>query len=249
VAYVERLIPNGPGWALDGPFHMQRYRYAASFVAGRRVADVGCGVGFGAKLIADARAAEVAAFDISDEALAFANAHYSHPAVRHIQWDCQQPLPGADQFDVVTCFEVIEHVKDRTSLLTNVSSLLVREGTFLCSTPNRSQTATTPAGRPANPFHVHEYAPHELRDELLRHFTRVEVLGQGLSASYRGLRAALQTIRTNPFVRLGSALQRLRGHRALKLLDLDGIALTEADCSIGVCDLSSCEYLFAVCQQ
>jgi 2-polyprenyl-3-methyl-5-hydroxy-6-metoxy-1,4-benzoquinol methylase len=45
------------------------------------------------------------------------------------------PFP-AECFDIVTCFEVIEHIRDPYNLLTEIYRVLKPDGAFIISTPN-----------------------------------------------------------------------------------------------------------------
>ena len=70
-------------------------------------------------------------------------------------------MPFADgSFDVVTCFEVIEHLERPQELLAECRRVAGEDGVVVISTPNRLMTVEQSA------FHVREYAPNEL-DELL----------------------------------------------------------------------------------
>jgi len=65
-------------------------------------------------------------------------------------------------------------------MLREVKRVLKPDGTFLCSTPNR--TVTNPgisiAGRPYNSFHLREYTQPELAGRLREVFPSVTFLGQ-----------------------------------------------------------------------
>ena len=68
----ERFYPDDfmPPWVRYQ--HLERYRWAAKFVAGKRVLDVACGTGYGTAILANAGATQVDGFDCSPEAVAFA---------------------------------------------------------------------------------------------------------------------------------------------------------------------------------
>ena len=57
--------------------------------------------------------------------------------------------------------------------------ILVPGGSLLLSTPNANYSQPVD-GVPANPFHVHEYTPDELRGELAAYFQVESLLGQTL---------------------------------------------------------------------
>src|SRR5258705_11438377 len=86
---TERLQPGRGAWKSDMSTHAQRYRFACQFVKGKRVLDAGCGVGYGARMLALAGASEVVAVDVSDEVLAEARTRFSHVRVRFICDDCE----------------------------------------------------------------------------------------------------------------------------------------------------------------
>ena len=88
-------------------------------------------------------------------------------------------FPDRD-FDVVTSFQVIEHVPDAEVYVAAIARVLRHEGVFVVTTPNR----LTSLG--VNPYHLHEFTPAELRQLLSRYFVEVTVLG------YHGSEAALQ---------------------------------------------------------
>src|SRR5437016_2442770 len=56
--------------------HVKVYEFAAQFVAGKRVADIGCGAGYGCEILKKAGAAEVHGCDISKHSLRFARERY-----------------------------------------------------------------------------------------------------------------------------------------------------------------------------
>jgi SAM-dependent methyltransferase len=150
--------------------HEARYRWAAAVVAGRDVLDAGCGVGYGTKICADAGAARVVGVDVSDTALADAARRIRdvpRAEVRHADV-CALPLATAT-FDVVLCFEAIEHIADPERALDELRRVLRPEGVLLISSPHRG---VYPAG---NPYHVHEYTPVELEAALRSRFANVRM--------------------------------------------------------------------------
>src|SRR4029077_15979539 len=133
----ERFYPNGfmPPWVRYQ--HLERYRWAAEFVAGKRVLDVACGTGYGTALLAKAGAAQVDGFDCSTEAVAFAKHSWPLPNVRFAVATANRlPLPDAS-YDIYVSFETIEHVNDDDALLTEAIRVLRPGGLLLVSTPNR----------------------------------------------------------------------------------------------------------------
>jgi chromosome segregation ATPase len=82
-------------------------------------------------------------------------------------------LPFADAtFDLLVCFEVIEHLLRPRRLLEEVRRTLRPDGTAVVSTPNRLVT-----GEPSR-FHVTEYSPEEYADLVRTVLPRARVVAQ-----------------------------------------------------------------------
>lgn len=129
--------------------HLVRYLFAGQLVAGQTVLDVGCGVGYGAQKLGQLGAASVTAFDISPEAVAHAARYYSHPAVRFELGNAENFTLGV-KFDIVTCFEMIEHVEHPDRVLKCIKQHLKPDGILIASTPRF-------LGEKRTHFHVREF--------------------------------------------------------------------------------------------
>jgi ubiquinone/menaquinone biosynthesis C-methylase UbiE len=168
----ERVIPDLP--ELRATFLQSKavYRFASERVAGKRVLDVGAGEGYGPALLAD-HARAVVALDSSSEAVQHAARRYGDSErIAFVAGDAGA-LPFSDRrFDVVCCFQVIEHLPDAASFLFEVSRVLRPAGEFLLTTPNRLFAGTAP-----NPHHIQEYSADELNEILEIVFPHVEMQG------------------------------------------------------------------------
>ena len=176
----ERInVPVGSPWWAE---HRSRYHFAREACRGKVVVDVACGTGFGAKVLLQGGAAAVLGIDMSLEALAEAR------RVAHERWDvCQAdavrlPLPD-HAVSVVTSFETIEHLHQPERFVSELRRVLEPEGVLLLSTPNALYTKPV-NGKPANPFHVREFTPSELRGLLVQEFGDVRLLGQAPGPRY-----------------------------------------------------------------
>ena len=172
----ERFLPEVWGTAVLGAEHHARYRLAAQLAAGRTVLDAGCGVGWGTALLLVAGARSATGIDISSEAIA--DAHAREPRATFAVGDLRC-LPLSDRrFDLITCFEAIEHVEDPQRAFDELARMLAPGGVLLVSSPNPRVYP------PGNPFHVHEFAPEELYEELAARFSSVTLWQQfGFAAS------------------------------------------------------------------
>lgn len=244
--YVERIEPDQPQWKEYIGGHLNRYRFGSKFVAGRRVLDAGCGVGYGTRVLLDGGASEVVAVDISEKAIATAHQRFPDPRVRFVCEDCETLVSIQGPFDVIVAFESLEHFRNLSAFLSQVVRLLSPDGVFICSTPNALTTPPENNGRPANPFHVQEYAPDAFQQLLNEYFLTVDLTGQHPTAAFM-LSTRVSILWSNPIVRLGILLQRTGGYR-LPWRIPRSIA-TEGDFVISEGNLEAADVLLAICRQ
>jgi glycosyltransferase involved in cell wall biosynthesis/SAM-dependent methyltransferase len=166
----ERIVPEAdncePLFALKMyQEHIARYLFAAQICAGKQVLDVGCGVGYGAHWLARRGAAQVTAFDLSEEAVRHARTYYSHPRVQHFVTSAEE-FAFSRRFDVAVCFELIEHVDLQGRVLERIAETLVEDGVLVISTPR-------PTGTKRSAFHARELAFADFSRLLDTQFTHV----------------------------------------------------------------------------
>ena len=135
--------------------HRARYAFAVERLTSPSralVLDAGCGIGYGARMLAEAGLA-VWAHDCDPEAIAYGRAHYDHPAIRWSVADvctsvCRTPAAAV-------AFEVLEH-------LARLGLALIRFPDYLiASVPNRAVLPKVERF----PHHVRHYDAQEF--ELL----------------------------------------------------------------------------------
>lgn len=98
--------------------HRVRYEWAAGRLAGKKVVDAACGVGYGAKILAVAEC-RVRAFDRSAEALQFAKANYNHDQrIEYAEGELEH-VRFPRGYDAVVCFEALEHTSKPDRVLQN----------------------------------------------------------------------------------------------------------------------------------
>lgn len=157
--------------------HVARYRFAMPHVEGKRVLDIACGTGYGVGLLGRA-VGFVVGVDIDAKAARQALSECDDNGAVLLGDGLQLPFDDGT-FDVITTFETLEHLHDRAGFLDELQRVLVTGGIMLLSTPNANYSQPV-NGKPANPFHVHEYTPDELRTELERVCELAAFLGQDL---------------------------------------------------------------------
>lgn len=167
----ERFVPKDMRGKLIEAEHLGRYRWAAEAAADKRVLDAGCGVAYGTAILAEAGATEVVGVDIAESVLESVRAEMPD-AVELRAGDLTALDLEDDRFDLVVCFEVIEHFADPEAVLDELARVLAPGGTLLVSSPNRGIYP------PGNPHHLHEFTPGELSESLRTRFAEVQLLRQ-----------------------------------------------------------------------
>jgi hypothetical protein len=140
--------------------HELRYRVAVPLILdGGPWADLGCGNGLAAaSALGEARPRQALLVDVDPEAVAQAARRLRVPETRELAGDLTQPdvlrevgeiLLSLGQEAVVTCFEVLEHLRTFLPLMEWANALARERGvTFLLSVPNDAFWSTQ------NPHHL-----------------------------------------------------------------------------------------------
>ena len=168
----ERYVPGKPELTHLYQEHISRYMFAAQFVEGRRVLDLGCGCGYGSSYLAEHGAKEVIGTDNSEEAIEFSKSRYSAKNLRFEVQDATAIQFDSSSFDVIIAFELIEHVNNYEKMLSGLKDALRRDGVFVMSTPNKATYETK------DTFHIKEFYYDELKDVLSRYFGYVKIMHQ-----------------------------------------------------------------------
>ena len=173
----ERVIPGQVDTDLFNE-HVSRYAFARGFAKDRHVLDLGCGAGYGSALLAEV-AAHVTGLDAAVDAVDYAREHYPRSNLHFEQGDVATPRTSC--FDLITAFEVIEHLSNWSEMLQAARGALTEGGVFLVSTPNKPLYAEARGESGGNSFHVHEFEYEEYRQALENFFPHVRMVLQNHS--------------------------------------------------------------------
>ena len=190
----ERTLPDVPEENYWYRRHVAVYEWIAERVAGREVADMACGEGYGTDILAR-RAARVTGVDANPEAHEHARLKYSRAGVGFVR----DLVESHDEpCDAVVFLQTIEHVQEPKPVLDHFRSILRPGGTAYVSTPNVLTLAPPGAPKSDNPWHVREYRHEEFRALCEQSFDRVELLGVFHARKLRlhelGLRAGWDSV-------------------------------------------------------
>jgi len=156
--------------------HANRYIFASQYAEGKRVLDLACGIGYGTQWLGR-RAERIVGGDLSSSALFEARRHFTGSGIYYVQVDAQWlPFP-THAFDLVCSFETIEHLARPEEFVKECHRVLVADGVFVCSTPNK--TISSPRDkRTSSPFHVREFLPGEILQIVREYFPHATLLSQ-----------------------------------------------------------------------
>lgn len=157
--------------------HVSRYWWAASFARGKNVLDCACGKGYGTYILSK-EAKSALGVDLNKNSLTIARETFTRPNLEYLEQDILRLKESGKTFDLITAFEVIEHIPPETtdSFLRSIAGILAPNGIALISTPNHD--VVMKSGVIVPDFHINNFKASELKTVLSRHFNAVKMNGQ-----------------------------------------------------------------------
>ncbi|MET0049577.1 MAG: glycosyltransferase [Candidatus Thiodiazotropha sp.] len=181
---------------------------------GSRVLELGCATGYMADYLKRARHCTVVGVEMDRSMASKAKDVCDRVIIGDVQKDQWLKSLGDERFDIITCADILEHLRDPVSLLKKLPDLLNENGRLLASLPNGAHAAlrlellegrfTYEDTGLLDRTHLHLFTYHSLRELFTRAGFRVEELSYtfhdmadreierrlhnlGLEASERGL--------------------------------------------------------------
>lgn len=100
---------------------------------GKRILDIGCGTGhLLQELAASAYPVSISGCDFSEEAMSYSRTHF--PGINFFQHNIYDQIP--ENFDVIVCTEVLEHLEYPHQAIANILAALVPGGVAVVTVPN-----------------------------------------------------------------------------------------------------------------
>ena len=161
---AERSSGNDPSEQVIYNRCLFAYKAASEMVEGD-IIELGSGEGYGLQMLAPQAKSYLAVDKFETDTLGHDNVEFR-----------QQMLPSLvgiedNSYDFAITFQVIEHIKDDKTFISEIHRVLKPGGKLLMTTPNRPMSLTR------NPWHIREYTAAELADITGSCFGKVEVKG------------------------------------------------------------------------
>lgn len=140
------------------------YKAASGYVKGNLI-ELGSGEGYGIQMLAPLAERYLAVDKFDTDFSGHINVEFR-----------KQLLPSLagiaeNTFDFAVTFQVIEHIQDDKTFISEIHRVLKPGGMLLLTTPNRPMSITR------NPWHIREYTAAELAAIVGKNFSKVEVKG------------------------------------------------------------------------
>lgn len=161
---AERSSGNDPSEQVIYNRCLFAYKAASGLVNGK-IIELGSGEGYGIKLLSP----------LASEYLAVDKFETDTAGLKNVEFR-QQILPSLEgiadnSFDYAVTLQVIEHIHDDKTFVSEIHRVLKPGGMLLLTTPNRPMSLTR------NPWHIREYSANELKALVAGSFSKVEVKG------------------------------------------------------------------------
>jgi ubiquinone/menaquinone biosynthesis C-methylase UbiE len=184
--------------------HLHRYAIALELIAGKKVLDIACGEGYGTNLMSKI-AAQVTGIDSDKNTIEKAKKKYTAGNIVFLAGSVLKIPAQNNSFDVITCFETLEHVTEHDEMLSELKRVLSPTGILLISTPDKKNYSDKTGG--LNPFHKKELYEQEFKNLINRYFPHADFYRQNFytgSVITNGMKIEIQTRYTGNFEKINT---------------------------------------------
>ncbi len=140
--------------------HLHRYSLTFELIKNKKVLDIACGEGYGVNLMSN-YANHVTGIDIDKKVIRKANQKYTNKNIKFIEGSILNIPSPNNSFDIVICFETLEHVEEHELLISEIKRVLKHDGLLIISTPDKINYSNNQASK--NPFHKKELTGTEFK--------------------------------------------------------------------------------------
>ena len=163
--------------------HTQRYQLAQRYLSEQMdVMDYGCGIGYGSFLMS-AYCKSVLSIEKDEETVQHAKRWFHRYNITYLNQDY---VPKNLNINLITAFEVIEHVESGESLVKEFYEALKPNGILVFSVPDQT---SVPFKQEEHEFHHRHYTAQELRDLITGAGFKLELEANQPSKRFPELRA------------------------------------------------------------
>lgn len=208
--------------------HLLRYAWIQPLADQKRVLDIACGGGFGSVMLAHANASAVVGVDADTDTIQRNRDEWKADNLTfHAGRIEELDAFAAEPFDLISCFETLEHVKDPDAALASLKGVLKEGGTLVGSVPGESDW------QEHNPYHLHRFDAARLRQLLEHHFANVRLHRQNFR-----IESAIDGEDSDPRIISKQTTDRLRIRTSAESAAVDTYVFIACDGELP--DLSAC---------
>jgi len=152
--------------------HLRRYELAADLCNSnecKTVADLACGTGYGADLLARSSHSQYSGVDIDEQTIEFAQRRHGTDKAKFYCASACETAIDSTSIDLIASFETIEHIEETDQLLKEFVRVLKPNGLLVVSTPNKMGPT---------PYHVHDFSFESFLLAISDRFEILDVVGQ-----------------------------------------------------------------------
>jgi len=159
-------------------YHKKRFKSIKKIIGNiktNNILDIGCHSGLLTNLIKKWTGATIYGIDISESAINYAQKIY--PEINFLSQDIENGLSfEKNNFDIITCFDTLEHLIKIENVLRDINNKLRNEGYFIIGIPNENILFkiiwfiwTKTSGKVWEDAHVHHFNDKSIDEIITKH--------------------------------------------------------------------------------